>query len=111
VRNHRTSRGQGAQWPHLRARLLRHSRAAWRTFRVDRINAVLAISPASDSRPLDTVSNWLTQVGEEGDEVVVVVEAWNRWLFEPLPGAQWLPLRTVDTPSSFGPPRDCSWIT
>ncbi len=37
--------------------------------------------------------NWLTQVGEEGDEVVVVLEAGNRWLFEPLPGAQW---RTLD---------------
>jgi hypothetical protein len=31
-------------------------------------------------------------VGEEGDEIVVVVEAANRWLFEPLPGAQWLVL-------------------
>jgi predicted DNA-binding transcriptional regulator YafY len=68
------------------------SRESWRTFRVDRINAVLAISPASNPRPLDPVSNWLTQVGEEGDEVIVVVEAWNRWLFEPLPGAQWLSL-------------------
>jgi predicted DNA-binding transcriptional regulator YafY len=68
------------------------TRESWRTFRVDRINAVLAVSPASEPRPADVVSNWLTQVGEEGDEVVVVVEAWNRWLFEPLPGAQWLAL-------------------
>jgi predicted DNA-binding transcriptional regulator YafY len=68
------------------------SREAWRTFRVDRINAVLAISPASEIRPMDTVSNWLTQIGDEGDEIVVVLEAWNRWLFEPLPGAQWLSL-------------------
>ena len=68
------------------------TREAWRTFRVDRINAVLATSPVPETRPLDTVSNWLTQVGEEGDEVVVVVEAPNRWLFEPLPGAQWLVL-------------------
>jgi proteasome accessory factor C len=68
------------------------TRDSWRTFRVDRINAVLAISPAIEPRPVDTVSNWLTQVGEEGEEIVVVVEAWNRWLFEPLPGAQWLPL-------------------
>jgi proteasome accessory factor C len=68
------------------------TRTAWRTFRVDRINAVLATSPAPEVRPPDTVSNWLTQVGEEGDEIVVVVEAANRWLFEPLPGAQWLVL-------------------
>ena len=68
------------------------TRTAWRTFRVDRINAVLATSPAPETRPLDRVLNWLTQVGEEGDEIVVVVEAPNRWLFEPLPGAQWLVL-------------------
>lgn len=65
------------------------SREAWRTFRVDRINAVLATSPAHEARPLDTVANWLTQVGEEGDEVVVILESENRWLFEPLPGATW----------------------
>jgi hypothetical protein len=35
----------------------------------------------------------LTRVGDEGEEVVVVVEAANRWLFEPLPGAQWLVLK------------------
>jgi proteasome accessory factor C len=68
------------------------SRTAWRTFRVDRINAVLATSPAPETRPPDTVANWLTQVGDEGEEIVVVVEAANRWLFEPLPGAQWLVL-------------------
>jgi predicted DNA-binding transcriptional regulator YafY len=68
------------------------NREAWRTFRVDRINAVLATSPATEPRPADTVTNWLTRVGDEGDEVVVVVEAGNRWLFEPLPGAQWLAL-------------------
>jgi hypothetical protein len=33
--------------------------------------------------------NWLTQVGDEGDEVVVVLEAPQRFLFEPLPSAQW----------------------
>jgi hypothetical protein len=55
---------------------------------VDRILDVLATSPAPE-RPEDPVANWLTQVGEEGDEVVVVVEAENRWLFEPLPGAVW----------------------
>jgi hypothetical protein len=59
---------------------------------VDRINDVLATSPAPE-RPKDPVSNWLTQVGEEGDEVVVVMESHIRWLFEPLPGAVW---RTLD---------------
>jgi proteasome accessory factor C len=68
------------------------TRQAWRTFRVDRINAILAKSPASEERPADVAANWLTQVGEEGDEVVVIVEAHLRWLFEPLPGAQWLAL-------------------
>jgi len=69
------------------------SREAWRTFRVDRINAVLATSPVTEERPEDGVENWLTRVGDEGEEVVVVVEAANRWLFEPLPGAQWLVLK------------------
>jgi predicted DNA-binding transcriptional regulator YafY len=68
------------------------SREAWRTFRVDRINAVLAKSPAEEPRPADDVTNWLTQVGEEGDEVIVVVDANLRWLFEPLPNAQWTTL-------------------
>ncbi len=65
------------------------TRVAWRTFRVDRINAILATSPATEARPGDLVANWLTQVGEEGDEVVVVLEPHLRWLFEPLPNAQW----------------------
>lgn len=68
------------------------SREAWRTFRVDRIKDVLATSPAPE-RPRDPVPNWLTQVGEEGDEVVVIVVADNRWLFEPLPGAVWRSLK------------------
>jgi len=68
------------------------TRDGWRTFRVDRINAVLATSPALAGRPPDEVTNWLTRVGEEGEEVVVAVEAANRWLFEPLPGARWLVL-------------------
>jgi proteasome accessory factor C len=68
------------------------TRESWRTFRVDRINAVVATSDATEERPRDTVVNWLTQVGEEGDEVVVVIESWLRWLFEPLPNAQWLTL-------------------
>jgi predicted DNA-binding transcriptional regulator YafY len=69
------------------------TRESWRTFRVDRINAVVATSDATEERPVDTVVNWLTQVGEEGDEVVVVIDSGLRWLFEPLPNAQW---RTLD---------------
>lgn len=65
------------------------TRNDWRTFRVDRINAILAKSAVSEERPADTVANWLTQVGEAGDEVVVVIESRLRWLFEPLPNAQW----------------------
>jgi predicted DNA-binding transcriptional regulator YafY len=65
------------------------TRQSWRTFRVDRINAIVAKSSATESRPIDTVVNWLTQVGEAGDEVIVVIEAGLRWLFEPLPNAQW----------------------
>jgi proteasome accessory factor C len=65
------------------------TREGWRTFRVDRISQVLASSPASGDRPDDPVANWLTQIGEEGDEVVVVVSPYRRWLFEPLPNARW----------------------
>ena len=68
------------------------TRESWRTFRVDRINAVVATSDATEERSPDTVVNWLTQVGEEGDEVVVVIVPSLRWLFEPLPNAQWLTL-------------------
>jgi predicted DNA-binding transcriptional regulator YafY len=68
------------------------TREAWRTFRVDRINAIVATSPATEPRPADTAANWLTQVGEEGDEVVIIIEPHLRWLFEPLPNAQWLAL-------------------
>jgi proteasome accessory factor C len=68
------------------------TRKAWRTFRIDRINEVLARSSASTERPKDEVTNWLTRVGDEGDEVTVVVEAYARHLFEPLPSAQWLAL-------------------
>ncbi|MDE3065197.1 MAG: WYL domain-containing protein [Acidobacteriota bacterium] len=65
------------------------TRRDWRTFRVDRIVRILAKSPVTEVRPPDPVANWLTQVGDEGDEVVVVVEPYRRWLFEPIPNARW----------------------
>ncbi len=68
------------------------TRNDWRTFRVDRIGTILAKSLITDDRGTDPVSNWLTAVGEEGDEVVVIVERYVRYLFEPLPGAQWVSL-------------------
>ncbi len=68
------------------------TRNAWRTFRIDRINDVVAKSPVDEVRPDDPVVNWLTAVGESGSDVVVVVEAPLRWIFEPLPNAQWHPL-------------------
>jgi proteasome accessory factor C len=68
------------------------TRQSWRTFRVDRISDVVARSAATQERPVDDVVNWLTQVGEEGDEVVAIVEPYARYLFEPLPSAQWLAL-------------------
>ncbi len=77
---------------HTYVRAFCTSRQAWRTFRVDRISEVLATSPVTEERLPDRVVNWLTQVGEEGEEVVVVVEPEIRWLFEPLPGAQWAAL-------------------
>jgi predicted DNA-binding transcriptional regulator YafY len=65
------------------------NRNDWRTFRVDRIANIVAKSLITEDRGADPVQNWLTAVGEEGDEVVVVVEGFARYLFEPLPGAQW----------------------
>ncbi|MGC8511239.1 MAG: helix-turn-helix transcriptional regulator [Acidimicrobiales bacterium] len=65
------------------------SREGWRTFRVDRIGSVLARSPATLARPVDDHPQWLTEVGEGGEEVVVVIDPSLRWLFEPLPHAQW----------------------
>jgi hypothetical protein len=75
------------------------TREAWRTFRVDRISTILAKSPALEERPADEVANWLTQVGNDGDEVVVVVEGYLRWLFETLPNAQWT---TLEDPATRG---------
>ncbi len=66
------------------------TRTSWRTFRVDRINAVVATSPVTEQREPDQIVNWLTRIGEEGEEVVVVIDSSLRWLFEPLPNAQWL---------------------
>ncbi len=68
------------------------TRNDWRTFRVDRIGAILAKSLITDDRGVDPVTNWLTAVGDEGDEVVVVVEGYVRFVFESLPGAQWVSL-------------------
>jgi predicted DNA-binding transcriptional regulator YafY len=77
---------------HSYARAYCTTRKSWRTFRVDRISDVLARSSVTDERPKDDVVNWLTQVGDEGDEVVVIVEAYARYLFESLPSVQWLAL-------------------
>jgi predicted DNA-binding transcriptional regulator YafY len=68
------------------------TRNDWRTFRVDRIGSILAKSLITDDRGADPVTNWLTAVGEEGEEVVVIVDGYVRYLFEPLPGAQWVTL-------------------
>ena len=59
------------------------TRNDWRTFRVDRIGTILAKSLITDDRGADPVANWLTSVGEEGNEVVVIVEGFVRYLFEP----------------------------
>ena len=61
----------------------------WRTFRVDRISAVLSTTPVDQQRVNDVEENWLTQIGSGGEEVIVFVDANSRWLFEPLPGARW----------------------
>jgi predicted DNA-binding transcriptional regulator YafY len=68
------------------------TRNDWRTFRVDRIGAILAKSATTVHRGVDPVANWLTAVAEEGEEVVVVLDGYARYLFEPLPGAQWATL-------------------
>ena len=74
---------------HAMVRAFCATRGDWRTFRVDRVNAIVAESPATEDRAPDPDANWLTRVGEGGDEVVVVVEPYRRWLFEPLPHARW----------------------
>jgi len=77
---------------HTYMRAFSTNRGSWRTFRIDRITDIVARSPASEERPGDDVVNWLTQVGDEGEEVVVIVEPYARYLFEPLPSSQWLAL-------------------
>jgi len=77
---------------HTYMRAFSTNRGSWRTFRIDRISDIVARSPASEERPGDDVANWLTQVGDEGEEVVVIVEPYARFLFEPLPSSQWLAL-------------------
>ena len=82
----------------LRARLLHdaqglahvprrpHQRASWRSPRSPR------------RRPPDPVANWLTQVGEEGDEVVVVVEPYVAGSSSPCPARSGWRWTTVATP-------------
>jgi len=65
------------------------TRNEWRTFRIDRISALLAKSPVTSTRPADPVDGWLTEIGESGEEAIAVVNATTRYLFEPLPGARW----------------------
>jgi len=77
---------------HSYVRAFSVNRNEWRTFRIDRIVDVLSSSPTSEPRPVDDEENWLTRVGHDGDLVVVVLRPEQRWLFEPLPGAQWLTL-------------------
>ena len=65
------------------------TRNEWRTFRVDRITDIMAQGPVTADVPADSVTNWLTHIADTGEEVVCLVDANTRYLFEPLPGAQW----------------------
>lgn len=65
-----------------------HDRGAWRTFRLDRMKSVLAMSHGPEVEH-EAPTSWLSQFEDEGDEVVVVLEAHRRWCFEGLPGATW----------------------
>lgn len=76
---------------HTYVRAYCDTRQDWRTFRLDRVTSLLATSPGV-AHPDDPVDAWLTRVGDEGGEVVVVLEPAQRWYFESLPGAQWTSL-------------------
>jgi len=85
---------------HTYARAYCTTRQAWRTFRVDRISAILAKSPVTEERAPDGATNWLTQVGDEGVEVVVVMEAHCAGSSSRCPAHSGWPSRTAATPSS-----------
>lgn len=73
---------------HAMVRAYCQLRSDWRTFRVDRITAVVAKSPALEDRGEDPDPDWLTRFADDGDEVVVVADELRRYLFEALPGSQ-----------------------
>jgi proteasome accessory factor C len=66
-----------------------HLRADWRNFRVDRIVDVVAKSPRINQPPEDTSLNWLSEAGDGGFDVVVVLPPAQRWVFETLTNVQW----------------------
>ncbi len=67
-------------------------REGWRTFRLDRVGDVLAVSPALGGRPEDSEREWLSSTSDDGVEVTVVADVQRRYLFESLPHAEVLPL-------------------
>jgi proteasome accessory factor BC len=74
---------------HAMMRAYSHDHRQWRTYRVDRIVAIVAVSPAEGGRVPDPDPYWLTSVSSEGSEVTIVVRPEGRWLFETIPGARW----------------------
>ena len=66
-----------------------HLLADWRNFRVDRIVDVVAKSPRINQPPADTSLNWLSEAGDGGFDVVVVLPPAQRWVFETLTNVQW----------------------
>ena len=68
------------------------TREGWRTFRIDRITRIVAQSPVNVVVPPDDTPDWLVQIGDAGEDVVIVVDATSRYIFEPLPGARWAAL-------------------
>ncbi len=77
---------------HLFFRAYCHLREGWRTFRLDRVGDVLAVSPSSGPLPDDPEREWLSARAEDGMEVVVVADLQRRYLFETLPHADIAPL-------------------